>query len=44
MILAPLFDLKFLIRPWATPAQELEIGGANRPETGPGSSLLSNVS
>jgi hypothetical protein len=31
MILAPLFELKLLIRPWGTPVQELQIGGANRP-------------
>ena len=31
MILAPLFDPKFLIRIWGTPVQELEIGGTGRP-------------
>ena len=31
MILAPLFDPKFLIRIWGTPVQELKIGGTGRP-------------
>ncbi len=44
MILAPLFDLTLLIRSWGTPLQDIKSAALAVPQTGFGSSPLSNVS